>query len=462
MSLFSLPLANGQTSLLPVRDRSVRYQVRLPVRKRKRNSPNEEDLDPADDSSDAESHPIASTNPLSLTPAEIAQYKLAGLELDQELPSIQDFPHRGLRRKTEVVEENLQDKRSQAQDVNTFGTQKQEESDLEQEGDAQKVAKGHEGLRLQHFKVLVAMLHKCLQDGDIQRALRAWSILLRLQFKGEEIDIRSTGYWAIGAELLVRSETRSRPADLDEHEEEVVDESLAHRDGVGEWGTQNGRQRATEFLGKLILEYPPTPQYPTSTSAKDFWPSMLAIEIYGMDFEHKKVLREIAKRKAAQLQAIEDDINAEESTYGYSADALEERSIREKLEVEDQAWIERDQACQTTLAAAQGLVSRVDELLGSTTYASNLGMIEIRAHLTMYIADLVTAESPVEKVDLEDEFPRQHDIERKMVQQQRLRAYEQSLEDRKIELTKARTYVNRIVENGGTDEHFRRLFLEDD
>ena len=454
MSLYSLPLSSGQTAHLPVDDRAVRYKVQLPVRKRKRSSPIDDELGSANTTDDEEPVPLASTNPLSLTPAEIAQYKLAGLELDQDLPDVQDFPHRGLQSWTKTLAEE-KDKKSGSQDAVTFGTvQEVEKPELEVDADSVS-KKGQQGLRLQHFKVLVAIMHKCLQDGDVQRALRAWTMLLRFQFKGEEIDLRSTGYWAIGAELLARSETRGRSEETSDSDEDSHSEVPAENGRTTEWGTQSGRQRATEYLGKLILEYPPIPQYPASVSAKDFWLSMLGIEIYGIDFEHKRALKDIGQMTATKLQAIDDHVD-----YAESPAEAEERRLTERLEVEDQAWSERDQVRQATFTAAESLVMRVDELLGSTAYASNLSIIEIRAQLALYLADLVISESPPEGRDGEGQHQLDENAERKMIYEQRLLAHEQSLERREGELERVKIYVQRIIENGGSDEHFRHLGLD--
>jgi hypothetical protein len=107
--------------------------------------------------------PDASTNPLSLTPAEIAQYRLAGLELNEDLPGfgpngVKDFPHRALPERDA--------------DINVSVKEKDPTS---------KGAERGPHLRIQHLSVLTTILHRCLLEGDIPRATRAWSLLLRME-----------------------------------------------------------------------------------------------------------------------------------------------------------------------------------------------------------------------------------------------------------------------------------------
>ncbi|KAH9221398.1 hypothetical protein DL95DRAFT_382293, partial [Leptodontidium sp. 2 PMI_412] len=96
MPLFALPLAPSSTTQNADSKTSRVKFSDLPVRKRKRPRATEESSDDENSSLDGESAAPAATNPLSLTPLEIAQYQLAGLELDEELPEVKGFPHRAL------------------------------------------------------------------------------------------------------------------------------------------------------------------------------------------------------------------------------------------------------------------------------------------------------------------------------------------------------------------------------
>ena len=55
--------------------------------------------------------------------------------------------------------------------------------------------------RLRHLSALTTVLHRCLGEGDIARAKRAFGMLTRAQ----DVDIRRGGLWAVGAEISVCS-----------------------------------------------------------------------------------------------------------------------------------------------------------------------------------------------------------------------------------------------------------------
>ena len=153
-------------------------------------------------------------------------------------------------------------------------------------------------LRIHHFGVLTAVLHRCLLEGDIQRASRAWAMLLRGEFGGRGIDIRSSGYWGIGAELLIRSEGRDFKGKGRAGERVKVNKSDSVNDddgsgkdidnGARRWGSAAGLEKAKDYYDRLILQHPYMRQYHESVTAFDFWPAKLGCEIYGIQFEQKE------------------------------------------------------------------------------------------------------------------------------------------------------------------------------
>src|SRR5277367_4117436 len=160
MPLFGLPLHSSSTRP-PTR---AHFYPRTSKKRKRLSSPHvefsEEFKLPASDPASKESSlPAASTNPLSLNPDEIYQYKVAGLELDQELPSksVPDFPHRGLPPSFPPASQidvavQTDDDATEIEGVN-----------LQRERKAPH-------LRMQHLGVLTAVLQRCLLEGDIPRA----------------------------------------------------------------------------------------------------------------------------------------------------------------------------------------------------------------------------------------------------------------------------------------------------
>jgi hypothetical protein len=449
MSSYSLPISSSSTKRLPKEIRSVRYKITLPSRKRKRDSSTPEQ-EAEDAVLDDDFNPLpVSTNPLSLTPAELSQYKLAGLAIDEYLPNVKDFPHRALptskllrpRSRSSTRRKGHTDQDDVAEDL----PGNHEDSQVAEDVDVMSFREGiGPRLRMQHFKVMVAILHRCLREGDMQRALRAWTILLRVQFNNKMLDIRSTDYWAIGAELLARSE------ELQNEKGEPAHPKIFDGDGgeIKEWGTKSGRAKAVDYLGTLVLEFPYNKHFWKSISAVDFWPSMLAIEIYGIQFEQKRLLREIARHLQADIDEIENgDISADsEVEDGGILQDLGNKVRRLQLRKEEAAWSRRDQVRETTLTAAESLAKRVDELLGEPLYTANNTITEIRAHLAFYIGDLHVPEMPLEGSIVDGQGSHnQHSSTHK----QRAKDYERGQRNRQVEVDRAKALVRKIISNGG-------------
>ena len=173
MPPFALPLPANSYAPLP-RPSFLPHQ--LPRRKRKRASSDSPDEKSSPEPESDYTH--ASTNPLSLTPAEIAQYRLAGLELDDELPDqgvdgVKGFPHRALPILSDAKEAKAKREREKGKEV-----AREDEDDTDVTSRQDYAGMEHKsigpGLHLRHMSVLTTILHRCLLAGDIPRASRAW------------------------------------------------------------------------------------------------------------------------------------------------------------------------------------------------------------------------------------------------------------------------------------------------
>ncbi|KAI9054920.1 hypothetical protein LZ554_002063 [Drepanopeziza brunnea f. sp. 'monogermtubi'] len=261
MPLFALPLTSSSMTRFSKSKTSRVKFTSLPVRKRKRShsSPQSSD-DDEDFSTDEQSGVAASTNPFSLTPAEIAQYRLAGLELNEKLPDVKAFPHRGLPRTAGSHDTSAKGKASRRRSRLDDGDD-EEDTWLElkeEEEDKDAVERPSRGpwLRNQHLSVLTTILHRCLQEGDIKRASRAWAMLLRVQISGKEIDVRSNGYWEIGAALLMRSLDKKKKYSYDDAESDAEDfaEQVEDEGRESRWGTKEGLEKAKSFSVVMPLQ----------------------------------------------------------------------------------------------------------------------------------------------------------------------------------------------------------------
>ncbi|KAJ8064185.1 hypothetical protein OCU04_006536 [Sclerotinia nivalis] len=442
MPLFTLPIADtSQTSTTTPQIHFTSLSLRPQKRKRR-----ESDSEPNDDYNNdytantngnvgkgieveiaGPSQPSAEiTNPLSLTPAEVMQYRLAGLGLDKELPSkigVKHWPHRGLPPTYSINSDDhdsATNSRANGEDDSEEESAKSRRERERRKRDEKKT--GRSNLRIQHLSVLVAIMMRNLGEGDMERAGRAWALLLRMQIAGKGVEIRKTGYWGIGAELLMRGavnqqrkewwevdaeEASGDEANIDSDWEPKGDDKGERGGEEGEekrYGTAEGLLKVKDYYERLILQYPYKRQFHGSVNALDFWPAMLGCEIYGIQFEHKAGLRKIAKQaeKDEEGDISDSDISDEEEEMddddeeGDPGDkafaAHQRRQDRLHKRRKEKRWEERDEVRRTALVATELVAQRMDELMTTPPYSDSKVLIRLRGMIALYIGDLCVPE----------------------------------------------------------------------
>ncbi|RFU35622.1 hypothetical protein B7463_g738, partial [Scytalidium lignicola] len=473
-------------------------------------SSSEEDED--DDDADTRSLYAASTNPLSLAPDEIVQYRLAGLDLDEVLPSqrVKGFPHRGLpghvmfhervrkvrskskgkgkgKERARASDEDENENEDEEEQVDIF---KQSEDELDDEAwdktmpmwQGKKRQERGPRLRRHHLGVLTTVLHRCLAEGDLERAGRAWALLLRAEIGGLPIDIRNTGYWGIGAELLIRGQESKPPSrgrrdsltydaenDKPDDDSEAVeglesDSRSGSRFAPKRWGTAEGLEKAKEYYERLILQYPYVRQFPNAVTAVDFWPAMFGCEIYGIRFKQKEELWNISREE----ETDENNDNENEELYsedeegdedededgGYSFQ--EKRQSRRRARMVEKRWQQREAVRRTTLEASVALASKMDELMTSLPYSDSHVLLRLRGMLALYIGDL-SVPTPLSPDDIDDEqMPSrtrqlgiENDGESRLLRRQREAEHQRGLRNQEEERERARALFEKIVYEGG-------------
>lgn len=422
MPLFTLPLtvASGQISRSHTTSKPTSTNI---GRKRKRAPSPPQGASYTRASSAAPSQPIVSSqpsqrsspapsevsthiaNPLSLNDAERAQYLLAGLPLDTELPSTTytSFPSKPLPEDA-IIEDG---------GWTTAGEQT--------DGEITKTRETRGSyLKLKHLGVLTTIVQRCLLEGDIKRAKKAWSLLLRAQVGGRGLDLRSTAYWGIGAELLIRS-GQSRPLNkrplsshLDHDEDSDGghddDETLTKRQQAGppSWGTKEGIAAAKEYYERLILQHPYLRQFADVTiSSLDFWPAMLCCEVWGVQHEYATFMAQISVQddearegEESEEEVEEEDSLADESIYPSGPHAyqnrmeeLEQRRLdrmdaRRELKEKEKEWTKKEAIRRRALEAATSIATRMDELMTGPPWTDSSTLLRLRGCVALWVGDL--------------------------------------------------------------------------
>ncbi|KAI0380093.1 hypothetical protein F5Y04DRAFT_258291 [Hypomontagnella monticulosa] len=396
--------------------------------------------------------PSDSINPLSHSPDTLGQLAVAGLEPTDEVPSKTHplFPHKPL------PSENKRRRGRSAENA--------DEKDPTAEGAKPK----QYSERLKHLSTMTAILHRCLADGDIARAKRAFGLLVQTK----DIDIRLGGLWAVGSEILMRDGEgeQQRPENRRQNDEDGLrddEEDQSHNgnandhQGEGEirrWGLAANIEKVTLFFETLIQQYPHDPYRPHLTSALDFWPALFGIEIYHLDAEHRRALHQLEveeeeRNEMSELPFEDEDMDMEREMEDDPDvdphEAFDARRLRKEEARLTMARAARDALRVQTLEAAERIAQRMDQTMENAPYSSHRELLRLRGHLALYVGDLCL---PSRLVDEDHDTAGQGEARSA---EDRLRARAESTEEhaaltrRSEEHDRARTCFGKILDGGG-------------
>ncbi|KAI1465897.1 uncharacterized protein F4812DRAFT_116211 [Daldinia caldariorum] len=338
--------------------------------------------------------PSDSINPLSHGPDTLRQFAVAGLSPADEIPSKANplFPHKPLRPEGGSASRG---RRGAGKDTHDGGRSAAEMISTALKTDATASAQ-QLSERLQHLATLTTILHRCLAEGDLARAKRAFGLLVRTR----DVDIRQAGLWAIGSEILMREGEQQH-----EHEQEQNPEQEGQEFGFGfgfrRWGSAANVEKVKTYLETLVQQHPHDAHRPHLTSALDFWPALFGVEVYNVDAERRAAEFRLEK----QLQQLQQEQQEQEQEYGfaYGVDAdmayldeeafatrrggEEEEQGRERRG-EEEIRAAREEIRARALAAAEAVARHMDQVMENAPYGAHGGLLRLRAHLALYVGDL--------------------------------------------------------------------------
>lgn len=477
MPLFIPPLASSTTTRYSQAS-SLRSRISAATPRKKRKHHFDSGSSSVSSASSDDGRPDAATNPLSLTPDESAQYKLAGLNLGRSLPSVHvsAWPHTGLPAVLPLDKNTRRKLKKEKGKQRAFSAEAEDEAaecvaEDESKGEEQSGGETAPRLRLKHFSVLTTILHRCLLEGDIKRAGRAWALIIRMQTGGKGIDVRSTGYWGIGAELLIRSldchmkpKSSRKPltydsgsdseADIIHVRDEALDEATANR-----WGTAEGLLMAKDYYERLIIEHPFKRAFATSVSALEFWPCMIGCEIYGIQYEQRASLRKLElQNQDSNSLSPSSEPESEDNNEGLDSYASEAReSEKKRRKREERTYLEKELVREIALAAATLVTTRLDDRMTVPPFSDSSDLLRLRGMLALYVGDLSVPEKPVEEEEDAEVAnrasrsgrARDRPTERRFLFRERLMNWERGVDVREEMAGKAKLFFTKIRRNGG-------------
>jgi len=232
-------------------------------------------------------------------------------------------------------------------------------------------------LKRKHLGNITAILHRCMLNGDWDRASRAWGLLARTEINGLGIDVRQHGRWGIGAEILIRREqakVTNAPAAPAARRDSDHDSSL-HDAGNDASTTspefaEEGFKLAREYYERLVLQYPYTPHTQHTVNAKVFYPALFNIWVYEVQARYKHLQAESSNARRSSSYSIASD--NDDSEFGGS---------------QQQALLSRDLLARE-IADATPIADRLDELLLSPPYDISEPLLKIRGMIGLWLSDL--------------------------------------------------------------------------
>ncbi|KAL9633142.1 MAG: hypothetical protein Q9164_004875, partial [Protoblastenia rupestris] len=228
------------------------------------------------------------------------------------------------------------------------------------------------GLKKQHLDALVAVIHRSILDGDFQRARRAWGNLLRLEVNGQSLDLRTGGRWGLGAEFDLQScslQTYRSDGDSGATKNDTPLPQI--------FSNPEDLEKAKDYLGRLILQYPYRKAFPDVTGPLDFHLALFGFWISSIIHEGWLATPDLPYTATNEEQNSADAFGENET--------MEERPT---LRVRARRHSIHESTRKNTLRRIYGLNAQLDKLLSSPPYSDEPSFWELKGMVALWTADL--------------------------------------------------------------------------
>ncbi|RYP58299.1 hypothetical protein DL769_009019 [Monosporascus sp. CRB-8-3] len=483
------------------------YRLGIHKRRLKRRGEERDAASPSPAPDDPYSHlPSGVINPRSHPPDLLRQFAVAGLAPEEANPAdnFPPFPHKALPPDHDDAGGGGKRRRGNASRSGAESSDVGTDADAKADGNGVPVTLKHHSARLRHLSTMTAILHRCLSEGDIPRAKRAFGLLVQTR----EVDIRLNHLWAVGSEILMRDgETEQQQqqrrrrgsrrsgddttAAVAEAAGDTTDHGEAHGQGEEDetprrWGSAANVDKVRTYFENLIQQYPHDPHRPRLTSALDFWPVLFGIEIYNIDAEYRRALRRLAAAEDEEGGGDDDDDDDDDDEGGAGLEVGEDPGLDPYADDEDAEasgllrrrgddgtrewrWAARDELRRETAIAAQQIAARMDRLMENAPYSKHLELLRLRGMLALFVGDLCLPARLVESAGRgtagggrRTKTPSFSSLADDLASRAGGPEERSAVARRREELERAKGFFFRIAENGGALDGWARKLVEEE
>ncbi|KAG7288028.1 hypothetical protein NEMBOFW57_007548 [Staphylotrichum longicolle] len=244
---------------------------------------------------------------------------------------------------------------------------------------------------------LVAVVKRCLAEGDVATARRAFGLLARARVYGRKVDLRWERYWELGAECLLRERDAGRRSSttLEEEEERL------------------GRLKA--YYEYLIQQYPFSKQHAASSanSVLDFQVALFSAEMEAAHASHRRKLERLQRGDGDDDDAMDVD-----EPMDYDLDGLREHDDDDDEDGgEGRLLPERDEHLRglsrrevrlrekenelrlATLKRMLDVAERMDTVMETVPFSRDHELLRLRAMVALFVGDLYMPPAPRSKTE---------------------------------------------------------------
>lgn len=201
-------------------------------------------------------------------------------------------------------------------------------------------------------------------------------MILRHDFSGHAVDIRTDGQWGVGAEILLRRDGQFQGTTINKATESIPSKaSLTESSGYysKKWFTRKGFEDARKYYERLIIQYPYHQRAPHGINSLDFYPAMFGLWIYVVQEEAKVTINARARKRYRE----QDGTDSDNAMSGLSDTSEPEDPI-----------LPDSSADRADLVEARKIAARMDSLMVSPPFSDNVELLRLRAMVALWIADI--------------------------------------------------------------------------